>query len=508
MLKKLTRQSLNDEVVAVDEPIEEVADTTENDDEIAAIGDEIEDDIVAIDEHIEEADKTEVDDEIVAVEDEIDEIVAVADEEQPLVAFDLPDEEVETIDGAPLAMEVDDEVTAIDEPIEEVVDTVETDDEIVAVEDEIDEVATIADEEQSHTEQPAATFDLSDEEPLAMEVDEEAVAIEDDIVAIDEPVDEIDDSVVAIDEHIEEVDKAEVDNEVVAIEEEQPDTEYPPEAFDLPDEEVEMTDEEPLAMEVDEEAVAVADEEQPYAEQPPPAFVTPDESQPDIAEEIVAAGSTEKEFENVVSQKEFEMLNKNAESIAEHEPEDLQNLYGYIGDEDNFSDTAEINTLDESNATYTLEEIIDDNDAQQLVAEDVPTSVEKPTTSEPETVEVEEEAEVVPVAETVSVIDDEDVAEEVEIVGEEAQHAATAMEEPIETVQESADIKGMPISAGSGDVDIIKLKKVSGDELRTIIKHMDNLLNKLPENTVEEFAHSKYFDIYERLFEDLEIKNF
>ena len=54
----------------------------------------------------------------------------------------------------------------------------------------------------------------------------------------------------------------------------------------------------------------------------------------------------------------------------------------------------------------------------------------------------------------------------------------------------------------------IKLNRVDSDELRTIVKYMDNLLEQLPEDTVEEFAHSKYFDIYERLFEDLEMKDF
>ena len=100
------------------------------------------DDIAVIDESIEEIDTVmEVDEEVA---DE-----AQPHAEQPLEAFDLPDEEVEMTDEAPLATEVD------------------------------DEIAAIADE------------------------------IEDDIVAIDEPIEEIDEEIAAVEEHVEEVDKTE-----------------------------------------------------------------------------------------------------------------------------------------------------------------------------------------------------------------------------------------------------------------------------------------------------------
>ncbi|GHU98963.1 hypothetical protein FACS189483_07650 [Spirochaetia bacterium] len=40
-------------------------------------------------------------------------------------------------------------------------------------------------------------------------------------------------------------------------------------------------------------------------------------------------------------------------------------------------------------------------------------------------------------------------------------------------------------------------------ELRTVLSYMDQLLESLPEEKIEEFARSEYFDTYKKLFEDL-----
>jgi hypothetical protein len=40
-------------------------------------------------------------------------------------------------------------------------------------------------------------------------------------------------------------------------------------------------------------------------------------------------------------------------------------------------------------------------------------------------------------------------------------------------------------------------------ELRTVLSYMDKLLESLPEEKIEEFARSEYFDTYKKLFEDL-----
>jgi ATP-dependent exoDNAse (exonuclease V) beta subunit len=41
------------------------------------------------------------------------------------------------------------------------------------------------------------------------------------------------------------------------------------------------------------------------------------------------------------------------------------------------------------------------------------------------------------------------------------------------------------------------------DEIRTVLKYMDQLLEALPEEKIQEFAGSEYFVMYKKLFEDL-----
>jgi hypothetical protein len=40
-------------------------------------------------------------------------------------------------------------------------------------------------------------------------------------------------------------------------------------------------------------------------------------------------------------------------------------------------------------------------------------------------------------------------------------------------------------------------------ELKTVLSYMDQLLESLPEDKIEEFAKSEYFDTYKKLFEEL-----
>ncbi|HUI72057.1 MAG TPA: hypothetical protein VL354_16170, partial [Spirochaetia bacterium] len=41
------------------------------------------------------------------------------------------------------------------------------------------------------------------------------------------------------------------------------------------------------------------------------------------------------------------------------------------------------------------------------------------------------------------------------------------------------------------------------DEIRTVLKYMDHLLEALPDEKIQEFAKSDYFVMYKKLFEDL-----
>jgi hypothetical protein len=55
-----------------------------------------------------------------------------------------------------------------------------------------------------------------------------------------------------------------------------------------------------------------------------------------------------------------------------------------------------------------------------------------------------------------------------------------------------------PQSSSSGEIPS-HLKQ----ELRTVLSYMDQLLEALPDEKIEEFAKSEYYDTYKKLFKEL-----
>ena len=41
------------------------------------------------------------------------------------------------------------------------------------------------------------------------------------------------------------------------------------------------------------------------------------------------------------------------------------------------------------------------------------------------------------------------------------------------------------------------------NELKTVLSYMDQLLESLPDDKIEEFARSEYYDTYKKLFKEL-----
>jgi hypothetical protein len=88
-----------------------------------------------------------------------------------------------------------------------------------------------------------------------------------------------------------------------------------------------------------------------------------------------------------------------------------------------------------------------------------------------------------------------DLAEDVE-----ALQAAAEPGTPDEEVAEAEEVTEAPVSgapASAGIPDNLK------DEIRTVLKYMDHLLEALPDEKIQEFAGSDYFVMYKKLFEDL-----
>jgi hypothetical protein len=81
-----------------------------------------------------------------------------------------------------------------------------------------------------------------------------------------------------------------------------------------------------------------------------------------------------------------------------------------------------------------------------------------------------------------------DLAEDVESLQDSVEPEA-----PVEEIAEAEEITEAP----GGVPDNLK------DEIRTVLKYMDHLLEALPDEKIQEFASSDYFVMYKKLFEDL-----
>ena len=89
----------------------------------------------------------------------------------------------------------------------------------------------------------------------------------------------------------------------------------------------------------------------------------------------------------------------------------------------------------------------------------------------------------------------EESAENVE-EAEEAEEAEAA-EEPPHAAPAAKGSSASGPAAGGAIPDTLK------DEIRTVLKYMDHLLEALPDDKIQEFASSDYFVMYKKLFEDL-----
>ncbi|MFW5695003.1 MAG: hypothetical protein ACOCYB_07525, partial [Alkalispirochaeta sp.] len=69
---------------------------------------------------------------------------------------------------------------------------------------------------------------------------------------------------------------------------------------------------------------------------------------------------------------------------------------------------------------------------------------------------------------------------------------------PDQTTQPEADHPAEQSAASISDLpDDLK------QEIRSVLSYMDQLLEALPDDKIEEFAHSEHFEVYKRLFEEL-----
>ncbi|MGA2479575.1 MAG: hypothetical protein ABSG63_12565 [Spirochaetia bacterium] len=104
---------------------------------------------------------------------------------------------------------------------------------------------------------------------------------------------------------------------------------------------------------------------------------------------------------------------------------------------------------------------------------------DEPSAAKPEEIEIDFESEKEPAAAEI----------------EELQPAELGQAEEILEAEEIGEQQ--PERRGTGVPDDLK------DEIRTVLKYMDHLLEALPDEKIQEFASSDYFVMYKKLFEDL-----
>jgi len=83
------------------------------------------------------------------------------------------------------------------------------------------------------------------------------------------------------------------------------------------------------------------------------------------------------------------------------------------------------------------------------------------------------------------------------------QEPVSVSEEEVQALYEE-DTEG---ASPAGEAERSDLPEDLRSEIRTVLTYMDQLLEALPEEKIQEFAQSEYFDVYRKLFEDLGLEH-
>jgi pilus assembly protein FimV len=186
------------------------------------------------------------------------------------------------------------------------------------------------------------------------------------------------------------------------------------------------------------------------------------------------------------------------------EPTVINAVPEQVEDVEDLQDAEEVMELDEAPAPKVSRKAAaqqpDEVDLEALAAEaeeledDVPAApvVEDLEIGELETLSDEAGGIVTPQKE-IEIDFEADLAEDVETLPSTTDDVLEAEEAPVE----KAPARAAPADAAGGVPDNLK------DEIRTVLKYMDHLLEALPDEKIQEFASSDYFVMYKKLFEDL-----
>ncbi|MGI5078700.1 hypothetical protein E4N94_01255 [Treponema denticola] len=102
----------------------------------------------------------------------------------------------------------------------------------------------------------------------------------------------------------------------------------------------------------------------------------------------------------------------------------------------------------------------------------------------------------------------EAITEKIEEGHDEASDFEDAVFSPEELDQAAKDIPRLELNESAAEEQKVQTETLPihlKDEIKSVLTYMDQLLESLPEEKIEEFAKSEYFDTYKRLFDELGI---
>jgi pilus assembly protein FimV len=173
-----------------------------------------------------------------------------------------------------------------------------------------------------------------------------------------------------------------------------------------------------------------------------------------------------------------------------------------LGDLESIPELTEEATEEQGPTDADIEALADEVDLEALAAEAQELEDEVPAAPKVDDLElVELEAPAEPAAKPAEQAEEIEISFESDLDKDVESLEQLAEPESLETVEqvaeaEEAESAAKPAPAG-GIPDNLK------DEIRTVLKYMDHLLEALPDEKIQEFASSDYFVMYKKLFEDL-----
>ena len=247
--------------------------------------------------------------------------------------------------------------------------------------------------------------------------------------------------------------------------------------------------------------------------------------QNEISDEVPTAPET-MDFDEQTLEEPGDLEIQELEQESENEEISVPNVDDIIvdSDDDGFVDNIEPETQD-SISNDELQYLSEEPKAEEIY--DAPEEITEEA-SEPETLEVETvDEQEAPVEETEEVVLESDVGPfseadetpteavfESDQWNEESAEAPAAEEEAEAPVEEAAEPVAEENAETESGVDSMRVKaeqfadadqKDLKEEIKSVLLYMDQLLENLPDEKIEEFAQSSYFETYKKLFKELGI---